>query len=49
MNDEKKSSGTQIMMQCSNCGYRALQSEIDENEGNCPVCSEEFKPQDESS
>ena len=46
MNDEKISTGTQIMMECENCGYRALESDIDENGGNCPGCKEEFKPVD---
>ena len=49
MSDEKVSTGTQLMMQCKNCGYRAVQSEIDENEGICPGCNEKFQPQDESS
>ncbi len=49
MNDKKVTKDTQIMMQCKNCGYRVIQSEIDENEGNCPNCNEEFQPLDESS
>ena len=49
MNDEKISTGTQIMMICKNCGYRAIKLEIDENEGICPRCNEEFLPLDDSS
>ena len=49
MNDKKKSSDTQIMMRCKNCGYRVVQLEVDENEGNCPSCNKKFQPLDESS
>ena len=49
MNDMKKSGDTQIMMRCGNCGYRAIQSEVDENEGKCPSCDEKFQPQEDSS
>lgn len=49
MNDKEKSGDTQLMMKCENCGYRAIQSEVDENEGKCPSCKEKFHPIDESS
>ncbi len=47
MSDKKKAEPTQIMMICKNCGYRAMQSEIDENEGNCPNCNKRFEPLDD--
>ncbi len=49
MNEKRKSTQTQIMMKCKNCGYRVFQSEVDENEGNCPNCDEKFQPLEESS
>ena len=49
MNDKQKSSETQIMMKCDKCGYLVVQSEVDENDGNCPSCEEEFHPLEESS
>jgi hypothetical protein len=48
MADEKKSSVTEILMKCEKCGYRAVQSEIDENEGYCPGCKQIFQPLDDS-
>jgi acetyl-CoA carboxylase beta subunit len=49
MNDEKISVGIQIMMNCKNCEYRAIQSEIEENDGICPGCNEEFQPEEDFS
>jgi rubredoxin len=47
MDEKRKSVETQIMMKCKSCGYRATQSEIDENDGICPGCDEEFQPLDD--
>jgi rubredoxin len=49
MDEKRKPVETQIMMRCKNCGYRAVQSEIDENGGICPGCGEEFQPLDDGS
>jgi len=46
MDEKRKLAETQIMMKCKNCGYRVIQSEIDENDGICPSCDEEFQPLD---
>jgi Zn finger protein HypA/HybF involved in hydrogenase expression len=48
MGDKKKSSDTEILMRCENCGHRAVQSEIDENDGYCPGCKQIFQPLDDS-
>jgi predicted Zn-ribbon and HTH transcriptional regulator len=43
MNEKQKSTETQILMRCENCGYRAVQSEINENKGYCPGCKQIFQ------
>jgi uncharacterized C2H2 Zn-finger protein len=48
MDEKKRSSDTEILMRCEKCGYRAVQSEIDENDGYCPGCKQIFKPADDS-
>jgi len=44
MDDEDKFRATEELMKCKNCGERVIQSEIDENKGNCPNCNEKFQP-----
>ena len=44
MNDDKQYLKTEEVMTCDNCGFPAVQSEVDEKEGNCPGCNTEFQP-----
>jgi len=46
MNDDQQFQATEVVMQCKNCGHPTVQSEVDENEGNCPNCNEKFQPPD---
>jgi len=44
MNHKDEFKVTTKVIQCKNCGYRVVQSEVDQNKGKCPNCNEEFKP-----
>ncbi len=44
MNNEDQLKATTLVMKCKNCGYSTVQSEVDQNEGNCPNCNKNFQP-----
>ena len=44
MEKGSKLNTTEKVMMCENCGTPVIQSEINENNGKCPNCSEIFKP-----
>ena len=43
MDNEDKLNITEKVMMCDNCGYPVIQSEVNENSGNCPNCQEKFE------
>ncbi len=44
MNNEDQLKATTLVMKCKNCGYPTVQSEVEQNEGNCPNCNIKFQP-----
>ncbi|MFC1869124.1 hypothetical protein ACFL0H_13480 [Thermodesulfobacteriota bacterium] len=49
MNNDGQFRITEVVMKCENCGKPTVQSEVDENEGNCPNCNKIFQLPDGSS
>ncbi|MFC1534848.1 hypothetical protein ACFL7M_15960 [Thermodesulfobacteriota bacterium] len=43
MNDDEQFRSTEVVMKCKSCGNPTVQSEVDENKGNCPNCNEKFE------
>jgi rubrerythrin len=49
MDNEDQLNTTAVVIKCKTCGYPTVQSEVDENGGNCPNCKEKFQPSSKSS